>query len=233
MTERKVVGNFSTLNIGVTLTRHISQFVVDYYIPSSMLVTMSWVSFWLEPSAIPGRTTLGTASWLTFITLNRAVNSEVSHVGYIKFIDVWFLACTSFIFASLFEFALVNVIFRSANWVMIPRRGGAAILREGLREVSRSAFTTPSLRRKNSSADEKERGEAGKKEKEFEEELGRKEQSNHEKGPWLQVKNQHHNNTCNKLLPRATRLRLNQWCLCPLPHLPDITHRLEGEARES
>ena len=49
MLERKVVGNFSTLNIRVTLTRHISQFVVDYYIPSSMLVTMSWVSFWLEP----------------------------------------------------------------------------------------------------------------------------------------------------------------------------------------
>ena len=152
MAERKVVGNFSTLNIRVTLTRHISQFVVDYYIPSSMLVCMSWVSFWLEPSAIPGRTTLGTASWLTFITLNRDTNSEVSHVGYIKFIDVWFLACTTFIFASLFEFALVNVIFRSAKWVVIPRwykekhnqifiltprRGGAAILREGLREVGR------------------------------------------------------------------------------------------------
>ena len=191
MLERKVVGNFSTLNIRVTLTRHISQFVVDYYIPSSMLVTMSWVSFWLEPSAIPGRTTLGTASWLTFITLNRDVNSEVSHVGYIKFIDVWFLACTTFIFASLFEFALVNVIFRSAKWVVIPRRGGAAILREGLREVSRSAFTTPSLRRKNSLADEKESEEVGKKEKELEEEQRSKEENNHEKGSWLQVKNQH------------------------------------------
>ena len=114
----------------------------------------------------------------------------MSHVGYIKFIDVWFLACTTFIFASLFEFALVNVIFRSAKWVVIPRRGGAAILREGLREVSRSAFTTPSLRRRNSSADEKESGgEVGKKEKEFEEEQRSKEESNHEKGSWLQVKN--------------------------------------------
>ena len=197
MSERKVVGNFSTLNIRITLTRHISQFVVDYYIPSSMLVTMSWVSFWLEPSAIPGRTTLGTASWLTFITLNRDVNSEVSHVGYIKFIDVWFLACTSFIFASLFEFALVNVIFRSAKWVVIPRRGGAAILREGLREVGRSAFTTPSLRRKNSSGDEKESEEVGKEEKEVEEEQGSNSEVDHEKakGFWLQV--DHHWKTKN------------------------------------
>ena len=40
----------------------------------------------------------------------------MSHVGYIKFIDVWFLVTTVFIFASLLEFALVNVIFRSAKY---------------------------------------------------------------------------------------------------------------------
>ena len=45
---------------------------------------MSWVSFWLEPSAIPGRTTLGTASWLTFINLNKNLNDQISRVTYIK-----------------------------------------------------------------------------------------------------------------------------------------------------
>ena len=38
-----------------------SQYYLDYYVPSMLLVSMSWVSFWLEPSAIPGRTTLGEA----------------------------------------------------------------------------------------------------------------------------------------------------------------------------
>ena len=48
----------------------------------------------------------------------------MSHVGYIKFIDVWFLVTTVFIFASLLEFALVNVIFRSTKYVGAGGGGG-------------------------------------------------------------------------------------------------------------
>lgn len=32
---------------------------MDYYVPSILLVVVSWVSFWLDPNAVPGRTTLG------------------------------------------------------------------------------------------------------------------------------------------------------------------------------
>ena len=91
---------------------------------------MSWVSFWLEPSAIPGRTTLGrrlsklstdhmrieiitgTGSWLTYINLHKNINDNVSRVHYIKYIDIWFLVSTFFIFLSLVEFAIVNSIQR-------------------------------------------------------------------------------------------------------------------------
>ena len=107
---------------------------------------MSWISFWLEPSAIPGRTTLGTASWLTFINLNKNLNDQISRVAYIKFGDVWFFVCTLFIFSSLLEFALVNYIARSKDKVVIQGQGSIGIIKEGLKEVSRSAFTTPSLR---------------------------------------------------------------------------------------
>ena len=101
---------------------------MDYYIPSILLVSMSWVSFWLEPSAIPGRTTLGgrkindqiiiivsisgTGSWLTYINLHKNINDNVSRVHYIKYIDIWFLVSTFFIFLSLVEFAIVNSIQR-------------------------------------------------------------------------------------------------------------------------
>ena len=105
-----------------------SQYYLDYYIPSILLVSMSWVSFWLEPSAIPGRTTLGrrllteqlvrieniigTGSWLTYINLHKNINDNVSRVHYIKYIDIWFLVSTFFIFLSLVEFAVVNSIQR-------------------------------------------------------------------------------------------------------------------------
>ena len=74
---------------------------------------MSWVSFWLDPNAVPGRTTLGTSTWLTLITLTRNTGSDkLPKVNYVKFIDIWFLTCTCFIFFSLLEFAIVNTIWR-------------------------------------------------------------------------------------------------------------------------
>ena len=90
--------------------------------------------------------TTGTASWLTFINLNKNLNDQISRVAYVKFVDVWFLVCTVFIFASLLEFAFVNYIARSKASVTIHGEGGLSIFKEGLKELSRSAFTTPSLR---------------------------------------------------------------------------------------
>ena len=57
-------------------------------------------------------TVSGTASWLTFINLHKNINDKVSKVQYIKYIDIWFMTSTIFIFFSLLEFAIVNSIVR-------------------------------------------------------------------------------------------------------------------------
>ena len=56
------------------------------------------------------------------------------------------LSLHSFIFASLLECAFVNYIARSKDSVTIHGEGGMSIFKEGLKELSRSAFTTPSMR---------------------------------------------------------------------------------------
>lgn len=49
---------------------------------------------------------------LSFITLNGGLSKNLPKVSYIKASEIWFLACASFIFFSLAEFAFVNVIWR-------------------------------------------------------------------------------------------------------------------------
>ena len=46
---------------------------------------------------------------------------QVSNIAYLKFIDIWFLVATLFIFTSLLEFALVNFLSRREG-----RQGGLA-----------------------------------------------------------------------------------------------------------
>ena len=48
-------GKFSTLLLDFILQREIGHYVLEYYIPSLLLVAMSWVGFWLDPNAVPGR----------------------------------------------------------------------------------------------------------------------------------------------------------------------------------
>lgn len=85
---------------------------MDYFLPSMMIVAISWVSFWLQADQSPPRIMLGTSTMLTFITLASAQGKTLPKVSYIKVSEVWFLGCCLFIFGSLVEFAFVNTIWR-------------------------------------------------------------------------------------------------------------------------
>lgn len=49
---------------------------------------------------------------LSFITLASSQAKTLPKVSYIKASEIWFLACTGFIFSALVEFAFVNTIWR-------------------------------------------------------------------------------------------------------------------------
>ena len=48
--------------------------IVKVYVPSSMIVCMSWVSFYLDRASAPARVGLGVTTVLTMVTLMGAVN---------------------------------------------------------------------------------------------------------------------------------------------------------------
>lgn len=46
------------------------------------------------------------------MTLASKVENSLPKVSYIKASEIWFLGCTIFLFAAMFEFAFVNTIYR-------------------------------------------------------------------------------------------------------------------------
>ena len=70
------------------------------------------MSFWINIDASPARVSLGLLTVLTTTTMSGSARESLPRVSYMKAIDIWMIVCLTFVFASLIEYAVVNVISR-------------------------------------------------------------------------------------------------------------------------
>ncbi|XP_009666655.2 gamma-aminobutyric acid receptor subunit rho-2 isoform X2 [Struthio camelus] len=85
-------GWYNRLYINFTLHRHIFFFLLQTYFPATLMVMLSWVSFWIDHRAVPARVSLGITTVLTMSTIITGVNASMPRVSYIKAVDIylWF-----------------------------------------------------------------------------------------------------------------------------------------------
>ncbi len=110
--QNYTAGAFSCLEIRFVLQRDIGFFLMRVYMPSGLIVVLSWVSFWIDVDKVAERVSIGLVIILTMTTWNTGIQGSLPRVSYIKAIDVWMSMCLTFVFASLVEVAVVNVISR-------------------------------------------------------------------------------------------------------------------------
>nr|CAD7407639.1 unnamed protein product [Timema cristinae] len=102
--------NFSRLIIYFRFERQIGHHLIQTFAPSSLVVMLSWFSFWLGLDAIPGRVTLLVTSMLTLVTMFTGLKTDIPPVAYVKALDLWMAGCMVFVFAALGEFVVVKVL---------------------------------------------------------------------------------------------------------------------------
>lgn len=105
-------GNFTCLEVIFKLKRRLVYYIFNTYIPTCLIVIMSWVSFWIKPEAAPARVTLGVTSLLTLSTQHAKSQSSLPPVSYLKAVDAFMSVCTVFVFLALMEYCLINIILR-------------------------------------------------------------------------------------------------------------------------
>ncbi|KFQ38760.1 Gamma-aminobutyric acid receptor subunit pi, partial [Mesitornis unicolor] len=102
-------GRYPKLVFHFELKRNILYFILETYVPSILLVVLSWVSFWISQSSVPARICIGVTTVLTMTTLMMGARTSLPNANcFIKAIDVYLGICFSFIFGALLEYAVAH-----------------------------------------------------------------------------------------------------------------------------
>ncbi|XP_029515123.2 glycine receptor subunit beta-like, partial [Oncorhynchus nerka] len=106
-------GYYTCVEVIFTLRRQVGFYMMGVYAPKLLIMVLSWLSFWINPDASAARVPLGILLVLSLSSECTSLASELPKVSYVKAIDVWLIRCLLFGFASLVEYAVVQVMLNS------------------------------------------------------------------------------------------------------------------------
>ena len=117
-------GAFACLQTALVLDRGLGYFVSRKYVPSFIIVSTSFIGFWIPSHSYPARVTLIVTSLLSLIT--QQVQTVHIYASYIISIHIWNNICTTFVFLGLIEFIIatcwdtnnINQTVRLIDWLI-------------------------------------------------------------------------------------------------------------------
>uniref|UniRef100_A0A4W3GU87 Glycine receptor, alpha 3 n=1 Tax=Callorhinchus milii TaxID=7868 RepID=A0A4W3GU87_CALMI len=121
-TKHYNTGKFTCIEVRFHLERQMGYYLIQMYIPSLLIVILSWVSFWINMDAAPARVALGITTVLTMTTQSSGSRASLPKVSYVKAIDIWMAVCLLFVFSALLEYAAVNFVSRQHKELLRLRR---------------------------------------------------------------------------------------------------------------
>ncbi|XP_005594298.2 glycine receptor subunit alpha-4 isoform X3 [Macaca thibetana thibetana] len=132
---------FTCIEVKFHLERQMGYYLIQMYIPSLLIVILSWVSFWINMDAAPARVGLGITTVLTMTTQSSGSRASLPKVSYVKAIDIWMAVCLLFVFAALLEYAAVNFVSRQhKEFIRLRRRQRRQRMEEDIIQESRFYF---------------------------------------------------------------------------------------------
>ncbi|XP_065806682.1 glycine receptor subunit alpha-3 isoform X2 [Labrus bergylta] len=140
-TKHYNTGKFTCIEVQFHLERQMGYYLIQMYIPSLLIVILSWVSFWINMDAAPARVALGITTVLTMTTQSSGSRTSLPKVSYVKAIDIWMAVCLLFVFSALLEYAAVNFVSRQHKELLRFRRAHKSKSKEGEVHESRPTST--------------------------------------------------------------------------------------------
>ncbi|OXA62392.1 Gamma-aminobutyric acid receptor subunit beta-like [Folsomia candida] len=102
-------GNYSALRFGLKLRRNLSYHIVQTYLPSTLLILITWLCFLIPASMVEARIGISMTTLLTLTAMFASVREQSPKVSYTMAIDIHMVFCIFFVF-------IVLLLFTSTYW---------------------------------------------------------------------------------------------------------------------
>ncbi|XP_071518990.1 glycine receptor subunit alpha-2-like isoform X2 [Panulirus ornatus] len=105
--------SYPSVAFDLHLSRQLSSYVIQTFLPQMMFVLISWCSFFVPPEMVPGRMTLCITTVLTISTMYAAVRTGTPASSYFKAIELFGIINVFYVFAVLLHYTNILRILSS------------------------------------------------------------------------------------------------------------------------
>ncbi|MGI9533933.1 MAG: hypothetical protein ACR2NW_03190 [Thermodesulfobacteriota bacterium] len=99
----------------ITAKRYEHFYIFKFIVPLLLIVFMSWIVFWIDPTDYPTQISVSITSMLTLIAYQYLVGSSLPQVPYLTRLDKLMFLSTALVFASLVEVTVTSVLTKKNN----------------------------------------------------------------------------------------------------------------------
>src|SRR5437899_5980467 len=101
---------YSSYAFEFTASRNVEHYLLKVILPLVVIVIMSWVVFWTDPTNFNTQFSVAVTSMLTLIAYRFAVDTQLPRLPYMTRLDALFLTSTLLVFFSLIEVLVTTIL---------------------------------------------------------------------------------------------------------------------------
>ena len=99
--------NYSMYSLEIHLTRFVTPYLLNVYLPTGIFVLMSWISFFIPAKIIAARITLLITICLVLINSFNDATERIPVAREETAMEYWICGCIGLVFAALGEYAFI------------------------------------------------------------------------------------------------------------------------------
>ncbi|XP_066961634.1 uncharacterized protein [Macrobrachium rosenbergii] len=107
--EKGTEEGYSLVAVGITLSRRYGYYMTSVYVPTIMLMIISYASLFCKKENCDLRIMMALTTLLVLYGLYQQISDDLPRTAYTKAIDVWCFFCLTFIFSQVILHVFVNV----------------------------------------------------------------------------------------------------------------------------